>query len=57
VLSSKPARIVAEIGVPLARPRNPLSHEFTRIRATCVEIMHSLGVRTPRNATAPEVTS
>ena len=57
VLSSKPARIVAEIDVPLARPRNPLSHEFTHIRATCADIMHTLGVRPPRNATIPKVTS
>jgi ABC-type nitrate/sulfonate/bicarbonate transport system ATPase subunit len=57
VLSSKPARIVAEIDVPLARPRNPLSHEFTHIRATCADIMHTLGARPPRNATIPKVTS
>jgi ABC-type nitrate/sulfonate/bicarbonate transport system ATPase subunit len=42
VLSAKPARIIAEIEVPLARPRNPLSQEFTRIRATCAEIMQSV---------------
>jgi NitT/TauT family transport system ATP-binding protein len=55
VLSAKPARIVAEINVPLARPRHPLSPEFTRIRATCAEIMQSLHARAPRNDTAPGV--
>jgi ABC-type nitrate/sulfonate/bicarbonate transport system ATPase subunit len=57
VLSAKPARIVAEIDVPLARPRNPLSHEFTRIRATCAEIMQSLDARRPRNDKVPRVGS
>jgi ABC-type nitrate/sulfonate/bicarbonate transport system ATPase subunit len=42
VLSAKPARIVADVDVALARPRNPLAAEFTRIRATCVEILQSL---------------
>jgi ABC-type nitrate/sulfonate/bicarbonate transport system ATPase subunit len=42
VLSAKPARIVANVDVPLARPRNPLSPEFTRIRGACTEIMQSL---------------
>jgi ABC-type nitrate/sulfonate/bicarbonate transport system ATPase subunit len=42
VLSAKPARIVASVDVPLARPRNPLSPEFTRIRGACTEIMQSL---------------
>ncbi len=42
VLSAKPARIVAEVAVPLARPRDPLSLEFTRIRAQCASILHSL---------------
>jgi ABC-type nitrate/sulfonate/bicarbonate transport system ATPase subunit len=55
VLSAKPARIVAEINVPLVRPRHPLSPEFTRIRATCAEIMQSLHATAPRNDTAPGV--
>jgi ABC-type nitrate/sulfonate/bicarbonate transport system ATPase subunit len=42
VLSAKPARIVAEVAVPLPRPRDPLSPEFTRIRAECARILHSL---------------
>ena len=52
VLSAKPARIIATIDVPLQRPRNPLSPEFTAIRARCVEIMQSLHVETetPRRA-------
>jgi ABC-type nitrate/sulfonate/bicarbonate transport system ATPase subunit len=43
VLSAKPARIIADVNVALDRPRDPLSPEFTRIRATCAEIMHSIG--------------
>jgi ABC-type nitrate/sulfonate/bicarbonate transport system ATPase subunit len=46
VLSAKPARIVANVDVPLARPRNPLSPEFTRIRGACTEIMQSLDMAT-----------
>ena len=30
ILSEKPARIVADLAVPLGRPRDPLSSEFTR---------------------------
>jgi ABC-type nitrate/sulfonate/bicarbonate transport system ATPase subunit len=52
VLCAKPARIIANVDVPLARPRNPLSPEFTRIRATCAEIMQSLDVGKPRNDAA-----
>lgn len=36
ILSEKPARIVADIPISLARPRDPLSPEFTQIRADCV---------------------
>jgi ABC-type nitrate/sulfonate/bicarbonate transport system ATPase subunit len=42
VLSAKPARIAADVPVPLARPRDPLSAEFTKIRAQCAAILHSL---------------
>ena len=52
VLCAKPARIVAKVDVPLRRPRNPLSPEFTRIRATCAEIMQSFDVRAPPNGAA-----
>jgi ABC-type nitrate/sulfonate/bicarbonate transport system ATPase subunit len=50
VLSAKPARIIATIDVPLKRPRNPLSPDFTAIRARCADIMQSLhaGTETPR---------
>ena len=36
ILSEKPARIVADLTVPLERPRDPLSSEFMRLRAECV---------------------
>ena len=36
ILSSKPARIVADITNGLPRPRDILSPEFTRLRARCV---------------------
>jgi ABC-type nitrate/sulfonate/bicarbonate transport system ATPase subunit len=52
VLCAKPARIIADVGVPLARPRNPLSPEFTHVRATCVEIMQSLDAGMPPNDAA-----
>jgi NitT/TauT family transport system ATP-binding protein len=42
LLCAKPARIVADLAVPLPRPRNPLSPEFTTIRAKCASILHSL---------------
>jgi len=42
VLSAKPARIAADVPVQLSRPRDPLSPEFTRIRAQCAAILHSL---------------
>jgi NitT/TauT family transport system ATP-binding protein len=44
VLSAKPARIMADIPVPLPRPRDPLSAEFTALRARCVEVMQSLHI-------------
>jgi NitT/TauT family transport system ATP-binding protein len=52
VLCAKPARIIANVDVPLARPRNPLSPEFTRIRAACVEIMQSLDAAAAPNDAA-----
>jgi len=36
ILSEKPARIVADLAVSLKRPRDPLSIEFTQLRANCV---------------------
>lgn len=41
ILSEKPARIVANLSVPLERPRDPLSGEFTRLRAECVHWLHA----------------
>ncbi len=43
ILSAKPARIVAELAVPLARPRDPLSEEFMELRARCVRWLHAPG--------------
>ncbi len=41
ILSEKPARIVANLSVPLKRPRDPLSSEFTQLRADCVRWLRS----------------
>jgi ABC-type nitrate/sulfonate/bicarbonate transport system ATPase subunit len=41
VLSAKPARIVAELGIPMPRPRDPLSKEFMELRAQCVRWLHA----------------
>ncbi len=41
ILSEKPSRIVADIRVTSARPRDPLSSEFTKLRAECVSWLHS----------------
>ena len=41
ILSAKPARIVAELPVKLQHPRDPLSREFTEIRAQCVRWLHA----------------
>ena len=40
VLSAKPARIIANLDVPLRAPRNPLCRNY-RIRGACTEIMQS----------------
>jgi ABC-type nitrate/sulfonate/bicarbonate transport system ATPase subunit len=52
VLSAKPARIVADIPITLPRPRNPLSPEFTELRARCVHLLHDVQARagTPKRA-------
>ena len=42
MLSSKPARIVADLEVKLPRPRDPLSEDFTRLRARCAQMLHSI---------------
>jgi ABC-type nitrate/sulfonate/bicarbonate transport system ATPase subunit len=36
ILSPKPARILAEIEIPLERPRDPLSPEFMALRGRCM---------------------
>lgn len=41
ILSAKPARIVAELPIPLQHPRDPLSAEFTSIRSQCVQWLHA----------------
>jgi ABC-type nitrate/sulfonate/bicarbonate transport system ATPase subunit len=40
ILSAKPARIVAQLPIPLQHPRDPLSAEFTEIRSKCVQWLH-----------------
>lgn len=37
ILSDKPARILADLPVPLEHPRDPLSSDFMRLRAECVQ--------------------
>lgn len=40
ILSAKPARIIAELPVQIAHPRDPLSPEFMALRAQCVRWLH-----------------
>ena len=42
ILSAKPARIVSDIAVPMARPRDPLSPDFMAVRAESAEKLHSM---------------
>ena len=42
MLSTKPARIVADITVDLPRPRNPVSAGFTAIRARCADLLQDM---------------
>jgi ABC-type nitrate/sulfonate/bicarbonate transport system ATPase subunit len=51
ILSAKPARIVAELPIPLKHPRDPLSTEFTEIRSQCVRWLHA--APTERGAAQP----
>lgn len=39
ILSAKPARIIGDIKIDLPRPRDPLSHTFTAIRAECCQLL------------------
>jgi ABC-type nitrate/sulfonate/bicarbonate transport system ATPase subunit len=41
VLSAKPARIVSEIKIDLPHPRDPLSPQFTALRAECLKLLHA----------------
>jgi ABC-type nitrate/sulfonate/bicarbonate transport system ATPase subunit len=45
ILSAKPARIVAELPVRLARPRDPLASEFMRLRAECMRWLDACDAR------------
>ena len=50
ILSEKPARILADIAIGLPRPRDPLSGEFTALRARCVHLLnqaHATGGSAP----------
>lgn len=40
ILSEKPSRIVADLRVPMPRPRDPLSNEFMKLRGECVRWLH-----------------
>ncbi|MBA3902685.1 MAG: ABC transporter ATP-binding protein [Rhodocyclaceae bacterium] len=42
ILSAKPARIRADLEVTLPRPRDPLSIEFTALRAHCAALLSEL---------------
>jgi ABC-type nitrate/sulfonate/bicarbonate transport system ATPase subunit len=44
MLSTKPARIVADITVDLPRPRDPVSAGFTALRARCAELLQEMHV-------------
>jgi len=50
ILSTKPARIVADIADQLPRPRDTLSREFTALRSRCAAILSELS---PGNPAAP----
>lgn len=39
-LSQKPTKIKADIKIDLPRPRDPLSQDFTKIRALCFSFLH-----------------
>jgi ABC-type nitrate/sulfonate/bicarbonate transport system ATPase subunit len=42
ILSAKPARICADLEITLPRPRDPLSMEFTALRAKCAALLSDL---------------
>jgi ABC-type nitrate/sulfonate/bicarbonate transport system ATPase subunit len=45
MLSAKPARIIGDIPIELARPRNPLSAAFTEVRARCAHLLDDAHTR------------
>ena len=45
ILSAKPASIMADIVIDLPRPRDPLSNEFTALRAQCVRMLQEVHVK------------
>ena len=47
ILSTKPARIVADIADQLPRPRDTLSREFTALRSRCAAILSELSPGKP----------
>ena len=40
ILSEKPTSIKADLPIDLPRPRDPLSIEFTELRARCFSFLH-----------------
>ena len=42
MLSTKPARLVADITIDLPRPRNPMSDGFTALRARCAALLEEM---------------
>ena len=54
ILSSKPASIVADIAIGLPRPRDPLSTEFTALRARCVRLLQEVHAQGNGAASAPD---
>jgi NitT/TauT family transport system ATP-binding protein len=58
ILSAKPARVIADIAVDLARPRDPLSDEFTALRARCARLLQDMHeVDSPRGTAASSAAS
>ena len=55
MLSAKPATIVGDIRIDLPRPRDPLSNDFTAIRARCAGLLDEAHARS--YSAAPAVTA
>lgn len=54
MLSTKPARIVADIPVDLPRPRNPVSADFTALRARCANLLQEMHADDASKESAPK---